>query len=247
MAYLRKRGRLGAFTRDIGRRKARVVAEWLETRGFETFIEERRSGTWTKRAQDEPAVAFCGVDNAATRAALDDAGFGLVLEAGLGSGPQAFRSFAFHTFPSSRRAEDIWFKQVGDPSADNLEALPAYRALKRAGIDDCGLAMLASRTVGVPFVGLFAACVAVAEPLRRLHGGTALEFVAGSSSDPLGDPAGQPRFATGGADLVDTKRTSVEGDDRGLWLVSNGDGWATSLGDRPELGDLDVEGCVATF
>ncbi len=58
--------------------------------------------------------------------------------------------------------------------------MPAYQALKDAGMDRCGLTQLASRTVGVPFVGLIAGCLVIAELLRRLNGGVALEFASGS-------------------------------------------------------------------
>ena len=168
-----------SFIGDVGRRKARVVADWLDARGFDSFIEERRFGAWTCRTDSEPAAALCGVDNALARAALEDAGFGLVVEAGLGAGPQAFRSLAMHTFPSSRRASDIWSKNVGQ-TAESTEHMPAYQQLKRAGMDSCGLTQLASRTVGVPFVGLVAGCLVISELLRRLHGGRALEFASGS-------------------------------------------------------------------
>jgi hypothetical protein len=170
-----------SFLREVGRRKTRVVAAWLDERGFETFIEERRFGPWTKRAPDEPSVAFCGVDNALARAALEKPGFDLVVEAGLGGGPQAFRSFSMHTFPASRSAEEIWSRQVA-AADDNFEDRPAYQTLRREGMDQCGLAQLASRTVGVPFVGLIAAALAVTELLRRLHGGTALELASGSAA-----------------------------------------------------------------
>jgi hypothetical protein len=59
--------------------------------------------------------------------------------------------------------------------------MPAYQALKDEGGDTCGLALLASRAVGVPFVGLIAASLAISELLRRLHGGAAFEFAAGSA------------------------------------------------------------------
>jgi hypothetical protein len=58
--------------------------------------------------------------------------------------------------------------------------LPAYQAMKEAGADACGLTQLASRTVGVPFVGLTASVMVIAELLRRLHGGMAFELIAGS-------------------------------------------------------------------
>ncbi|HKX50768.1 MAG TPA: thiamine biosynthesis protein ThiF [Candidatus Binatia bacterium] len=170
-----------SFLRDIGKRKARVVADWLDAMGFETFIEERRFGPWTKRSDQEPGVALCGVDNAQSRAALEDADFELIVEAGLGGGPQAFRSVALHTFPASRTAGDIWARQAAG-APDNFEDMPAYQALRDAGMDKCGLAQLASRTVGIPFVGLIAACLVIAELLRRLNGGMALEFASGSAA-----------------------------------------------------------------
>lgn len=141
-----------SFIANVGYKKSRVVAEWLEARGFETCLEERRYGSWTRRAEHEPGAALCGVDNAQARAALEQAGFELVVEAGLGAGPNAFRSMSIHTFPASRSADKIWSRH----------------------------ALLASRTVGVPFVGLIAGCLVIAELLRRLHGGVSLEFASGS-------------------------------------------------------------------
>lgn len=60
-------------------------------------------------------------------------------------------------------------------------SMPAYSVLRQSGFDTCGLAQLASRTVGVPFVGLIAAALAVSELLRRLHGANGMEIVSGST------------------------------------------------------------------
>jgi hypothetical protein len=169
----------------VGCKKARAVADWFEHLGFVTHIEERRFGEWTRRAEHEPGVALCGVDNGLARSALGKTGFDLVVEAGLGAGPDGFRNFSMHTFPSSRAPEQIWSGEAASGSA-NLTSLPAYVALSNAGLDDCGLAQLASRTVGVPFVGLIAATLAISELLRRLHGGEGLELVSGSVTN-LGD------------------------------------------------------------
>lgn len=168
-----------SFARDVGRRKDRCVSDWLEERGFVTTLEERRFGEYTRRAPEEPGVALCGVDNALARMSLEKAGFDLVVEAGLGVGPNAFRSISLHTFPGSRTAEQIWSRYVGQPEA-GFEDKPAYQALKKQGMDSCGLAQLASRTVGVPFVGVVAASLVIAELVRRLHGGAGLELASGS-------------------------------------------------------------------
>jgi hypothetical protein len=101
------------------------------------------------------------------------------IEAGLGAGPQAFRSFSMHALPGSQSAAELWSRHI-TAADENFEDKPAYQALRQEGMDDCGLAQLASRTVGVPFVGLITAAVALSELLRRLHGGTALELASGS-------------------------------------------------------------------
>lgn len=163
----------------IGWKKSRFAAEWLEARGFSTVLDEHRFGAETRRGADDPGAAFCGVDNTLARMSLERAGFDLVVEAGLGGGPDGFRNFALHTFPSDRSAESIWSRFAQDTPI-NVEEKPAYKALRTQGMDACGLTQLASRTVGVPFVGLTAAALAIAELLRRLHGGPGLSLVSGS-------------------------------------------------------------------
>jgi hypothetical protein len=129
----------------------------------------------TRAWADEPAVALCGVDNKLARTYLEKAGFDWVVETGLGAGPSAFKNFSLHTFPSSFRAADLW-ADTGpddDEKGREIESQPAYNNDKHPSLDHCGLAQLASRTIGVPFVGLMAATFAIAEILRRLHGGAA--------------------------------------------------------------------------
>lgn len=163
----------------VGTHKTRAMAAWLERRGFCTFLEERKFGEWSRRAPHEPAVALCGVDNAPARCELEKAGFGLVIETGLGAGVHAFRNFSMHVFPSSLCAATIWGSSTSTTDAIGPPQ-PAYDAQKHPGLDECGLHQLASRTIGVPFVGLTAAAVAISELLRRLHGGPALELLSGS-------------------------------------------------------------------
>ncbi|WP_052699424.1 hypothetical protein [Hyphomicrobium sp. 99] len=168
-----------------GKHKTRVVASWLEQRGMDVAINEQRFGTWTRVSPHDPPVALCGVDNPLSRASLERAGFGLVVEAGLGGGPEGFRAFAMHTFPSALNADRLW-SQDKVPGGPNVSDQPAYQALKAKGLDTCGLAQLASRSVGVPFVGLVAAAFALSELLRRLNGGRSYQSIAGSLVDPDG-------------------------------------------------------------
>lgn len=171
---------------DAGVRKTRMAAAWVERVGFDCRLVEGRFGTWTTRSDeaDDPTVALCGVDNAYARASLEDAGFSMVVEAGLGGGPGGYGNLSVHTFPSDRTARDIWGRTPNNCGNDERLELPAYKAARRAGIDICGLVTLASKTVGVPFVGLTAATLVIGELLRRLHGGEQVDVLSVSLTVP---------------------------------------------------------------
>ncbi|MYB37240.1 MAG: thiamine biosynthesis protein ThiF [Gammaproteobacteria bacterium] len=155
----------------LGRKKTRVMAEWAELRGFTTSIHERLfDGHFRRQESDEPAVALCGVDNADARRALDQVGFDLVIEAGLGRGHHDFRTIRLHTLPGSKPASEIWKGSLSND--DSLEGRAAYRGLLDEGIlDQCGVTLLAGKAVGAPFVGAVAATLVLAELLRVLHCG----------------------------------------------------------------------------
>jgi hypothetical protein len=54
--------------------------------------------------------------------------------------------------------------------------------MKAAGGDPCGVLRLAGRTIGIPFVGLTAATMVIAEVLRRIHGGGRFDVLAATMS-----------------------------------------------------------------
>jgi hypothetical protein len=176
----------------LGIMKTRAMLGWLGNKSFRVTLEERRFGEWSRRAPHEPAVALCGVDNALARMSLEEAGFDLIIETGLGSGTQGVRNFTLHAFPSSLNARELWSVGVGG-STPKVSDLPAYSSEKLSGLDRCGIVQLASRTIGVPFVGMAAASLAMSEILRRIHGGPALELISGSVAaleDVESSPAG---------------------------------------------------------
>src|SRR5258708_26279182 len=76
-----------SFLKDVGQRKARRIAAWLDERDFDTAVVENRFGPWTTRAPDDPAVALCGVDNPNARRAREHPRFRLVAEAGVAAVP----------------------------------------------------------------------------------------------------------------------------------------------------------------
>jgi hypothetical protein len=153
----------------IGQKKTRAMAAWAEKRGFATNIVERRFDENFKRQPEEPPIVLSGVDNAVARRKLDQVGFDLIVDAGLGRGYRDYRTMRLHTLPGSRPASAIW--NSSDPS-ENVESRPGYqKLLNDKDLDRCGVTLLAGKAVGAPFVGSAAACLAISEILRLLHGG----------------------------------------------------------------------------
>lgn len=152
----------------VGERKTRAMVAQMERRGFRASMVERRFDEGFRVRADEPQIALFGVDNAIARQALGNAGFKLVVEAGLGSGEKDFRAIRVHTFPATKDPRDLW----GAPGGEVVNAdKPAYVDLKSRGLDQCGLTLLAGKAVGAPFVGMTAATLCLAEVMRLLHGG----------------------------------------------------------------------------
>lgn len=158
----------------VGQKKTRAMAAWAECRGFAATIHERRFSAGFRRQEDEPPVLLCGLDNAHGRRPLDDAGFDLVVEAGLGRGYQDFRTLRLHTLPGTRTAAQLWptTAEAAPPTR------PAYQALLDQGVvDRCGMTLLAGKAVGAPFVGAVAATFVIAQVLRVLHGAAPLQLL----------------------------------------------------------------------
>lgn len=153
----------------VGLKKTRAMATWAEGRGFQTSIQERFFDAGFKRQPAEPAIALCGLDNAAGRRALDQVGFDMIVEAGLGQGHRDYRTMRLHTLPGSRPTAEMW---KAAKAAEAIEERPAYAKLLADGVlDRCGMTLLAGKAVGAPFVGAVAATLALSEVLRLLHGG----------------------------------------------------------------------------
>lgn len=189
----------------VGLKKSRAMASWAERRGYETTITERLFDENTRRRQDEPAIALCGLDNGKGRRALDAAGFSFVAEAGLGRGHADFRSILVHTLPGTTSSLKLW-AEADTPPGGGTDA-PAYRKLLDEGsLDRCGATLLAGKAVGAPFVGAIAATIVLSEVLRLLHGGPVNRLVDLNSIDPAHRVVGPQKtdFSTINPGFVDT-------------------------------------------
>jgi len=163
-------------------RKTRVLARQLESVGIDASLVERPFNGREAIADQDPRILFCGVDNGLSRALIDQAGFELVVEAGLGNGPIEYQAMRLHTFPATRSAASFW--NTTDGGGGVGRQAPAYADLERKGLDDCGVLQIAERSVGVPFVGVVAAALALGEITRTLLGAHRHEVIDLSLRDP---------------------------------------------------------------
>lgn len=157
---------------SIGDLKTRVVASALEDAGFDTRLVERRLASGARRLSTEPVLALLGMDKVEPRRLISDVGWEFAVDVGLGSGPVDFTGINIHTFPAAGHSGTLqaWQQRESDRRSSSAMSQRAYRDAEVAGANPCGLVQLADTAVAAPFVGIVAACLAVAEPIRVLHG-----------------------------------------------------------------------------
>ena len=177
---------------SVSHRKTRVVAARLEALGFDTVITERRFDSATQRSIKEPAVALVGVDDPVPRRLLEEAGFDLIVDAGLGGGARNYLDILIHSFPSGVKAETAWAERSGS-TASSVVDQPAYldihEQLSRTtqltdGEIRCGIIEVAGTSIGAAFVGCVAATFVLSEVLRALAGGPRFEVLGISLRSP---------------------------------------------------------------
>ena len=164
-----------------GRFKTRVCSAWLEKRGFQTKIVERRFDEHFRCRADEPRLALCGFDNNAARRHLKTAGFARVIESGLGGKTDNFDTLAVHTFPQSRSVHALWPdaspEEIAADQEQRMRTVGQSAAYSEIEHDECGRFTLAGKSIAVPFVGTAAASLVLAEAIRIFHQGPAYNTV----------------------------------------------------------------------
>lgn len=162
---------------DVGKMKSRICSDWLEARGISTRILERHFDETVHARDEEPPIAFCGFDNPESRAHLEEHGFDLVVECGLGGRVDDFDRILLHTFPDAgKSARTRWGATVED---GRPQAASEFAELLDLGGHPCGVVgeTLAGKAISTAFVGAFAGALAIGELLRAYHGGIRCELV----------------------------------------------------------------------
>lgn len=172
--------------------KTRMAAEWLKRRGFtETRLVERRIDAYFHWRDERMRIALSGFDDNRARQWLASGGFDLMLDSGLGGKAGNFDSIAFRAWPNPRPAEELW------PIEEAPEEKP-----DDAPPEECGRILVKEVSVAVPFVGAMAACVVIAEVIRRIAQGPTfneirLRVCSLSSTSPSGQMVNAPSLMRG--------------------------------------------------
>lgn len=169
---------------QVGTRKARLLSSAFEDLGWDTRLIEHRYLGGRMTAPAGPSILLAGVDNRQTRALLDESEMPVVIDAGLGAGPDGYLAIAVRTLPASRPSSEIFAENGRRAGGARRPPARAYRELERDSGDRCGVEQLAGRTVATAFVGVTAACWAIGGLLRELHGGQRYELIDYTLRDP---------------------------------------------------------------
>lgn len=157
-------------------RKTRLIAPVLDVLGFDTTIIERRLDHNTRLTPQETHVALLGIDNLATRRTISAVDWKLAIDTGLGAGADDFNAIQLRRFPAARPSDQVCAWAEPSATAVPLPHTSAFDDLNRR--DACGAVLFAGTAVGAAFVGVIAACLAIAEATRPLLGGTSLDVLS---------------------------------------------------------------------
>lgn len=150
--------------------KTRVCSNWLEKRGFDTIITERKFDANTKKTNEEPFVALCGFDNAEARINLENAGFDLIIEAALGGSLNLFDDIMIHTFPDATKSpKEIWDSSNKYEPQVNKEVLNQMNSLFQN--EECGIIPLtiSEKAISSSFVGVLTGALVIGELIRSAN------------------------------------------------------------------------------
>lgn len=193
-SILVERGRYGIL-------KTRIAEEWADRRGFRARRIDRRLDEHLRRGDREPAIALAGLDGMPARRLLGLPGFDYIIDAGLGATAADYQKFRINVFDKGRDPAQH-FAGVEDDrvsAVEELMRLPAYKEFALSQDDGgCGAAMLAERSVAVPFVSAFVGAVVMTQAIRIASGEAPNVVLTGDLGDlrtvraTLGKPAVRP-------------------------------------------------------
>lgn len=188
----------------LDKRKTRMAAKWLEERGYKTRLLERRIDNHFRRVATDPVLALSGFDDNWPRQWLAHAGFTALFDSGLGGEAFNFDTIAYRAQPNPRPVNELWPIETDEEIV--ARKARQQKILAKGGYDDleedeCGRIRIAEKSVAVPFVGGYAACIVLSELLKAINGGPVFYEIKARLCS-LSTPGIQARLASDCADPI---------------------------------------------
>jgi len=152
---------------DIGEKKARIAAMWLDMAGWTADIIERRHRGDIQLTPDDPPYLLSGLDRIEPRRVMAEHGFDYMIDAGLGHGPHDFEGIQLRVIPKGASSGDLWNapEHTREEAPSDRQENAAYKDLEMQ-IGQCGIVSFAEASTSVPFVGAAAGAIVIAQAIR---------------------------------------------------------------------------------
>ena len=153
---------------DLGSKKARVAARWLESCGWQTDIIERRHHGDIAVTQEDPPYLLCGLDSLQPRLTMARQGFEYMIDAGLGHGANDFEGIQIRTVAKGQPIDGLWDENARtqhDAPFTKLMENEAYTELETR-LGSCGIVSFVEASTAVPFVGAATGALVIAQAIR---------------------------------------------------------------------------------
>jgi hypothetical protein len=157
----------GLLTRssDIGQRKTRIAAKWLDRPGWSTRLIERRHYGDIPVLDQDPTIVITGLDEPGVRIQIANGEFEYLIDAGIGHGPIDFEALQIRVLKKGVDPRMFWSTSETAKNVDILLERIAY-CTHEATSDQCGARTLANASVAVPFVGAGVGALVIAQAIR---------------------------------------------------------------------------------
>jgi hypothetical protein len=144
--------------------KTAIGEQWGNARKFDIRRCDRWLDEHQRQASDEPALALCGFDSFDARLLLDNAGFDLIVDSGLGREAANFDRFRTTILDRDYPAKHHFAGQKANTRVQNQD----YSKLLET--DACGAAIFESIAIAAPYVSAVAGAVAIARLIAICSG-----------------------------------------------------------------------------
>lgn len=152
---------------DIGEKKARISAVWLDAAGWTADVIERRHHGDIRLNPGDPPYLLSGLDRVEPRRVMAKHGFDYMIDAGLGHGPHDFEGMQLRVIAKDTPSEDLWNapEHAPEEALSDRHENAAYRNLEKQ-IGQCGIVSFAEASTSVPFVGAATGALVIAQAIR---------------------------------------------------------------------------------